>query len=106
MFVIKDFYHSLLKEHLTDALTFAKAIIKLDDHGKKFIYHSQNSLLFNLEETWMKKGGDPIDVLMCVLVGIFYRICKDNNMVQKNLTYIVTMNCQFLGAVIILKWKG
>ena len=42
MFVIKDFHHSLLKEHLTDALTFAKAIIKLDDHGKKFIYHSQN----------------------------------------------------------------
>ena len=51
MFDIKDFYPSISKELLTDAET----IINLDDHDKKIIYHSRKSLLFNQEQTWMKK---------------------------------------------------
>ena len=58
MFGIKDFYPSILKEPLTDALTFTETIINFDDHDKKFIYHSRKSLFFNQEQTWMKKGGD------------------------------------------------
>ena len=50
MFDIKDFYPSISKELLTDALTFAETIINLDDH-KKIIYHSRKSLLFNQEQT-------------------------------------------------------
>ena len=62
MFEIKDFYPSISKELLSDALTFAETIIKLDDHDKKIIYHSRKSLLFNQEQTWMKKGGALFDV--------------------------------------------
>ena len=76
MFDIKDFYPSISKELLTDALTFAETI---DDQDKKIIYHSRKSLLFKQEQTWMKKGSDLFDVSMgaydgaevCELIGIF-----------------------------------
>ena len=79
MFDIKDFYPSISKELLTDALTFAETINNLDDQDKKIIYHSRKSLLFNQEQTWMKKGSDLFDVSMgaydgaevCELIGIF-----------------------------------
>ena len=79
MFDIKDFYSSISKELLTDALTFAETIINLDDQDKNIIYHSRKSLLFNQEQTWMKKGSDLFDVSMgaydgaevCELIGIF-----------------------------------
>ena len=79
MFDIKEFYPSILKELLTDALTFAETIVNLDDHDNKIIYHSLKSLLFNQEQTWMKKGRDLFDVSMgaydgaevCELIGIF-----------------------------------
>ena len=58
MFDIKDFYLLVSKELLTDVLIFAKTIINLDDHERKIIYHSRKSLLFNQEQTWMKKGSD------------------------------------------------
>ena len=79
MFDIKDFYPSISKEFLTDALTFAETIINLDGQDKKIIYHSRKSLLFNQEQMWMKKGSDLSDVSMgaydgeevCELTGIF-----------------------------------
>ena len=79
MFDIKDFYPSISKELLTDALTFAETIINLDDYDKKIIHHSRKSLLFNQEQTWMKKRSDLFDVLMgpydgvevCELTAIF-----------------------------------
>ena len=79
VFDIKDFYPSISKELLTDALTFAEATINLDDQDKKITYHSRKSLLFNQEQTWMKKGSDLSDVSMgaydgaevCELIGIF-----------------------------------
>ena len=64
MFYIIDLYPSISKELLTDALTFAETIINLDDHDKKIIYHSRKSLLFNQEQTQMKKGSDLFDVSM------------------------------------------
>ena len=79
MFDIKDFYPSISKGLLNDALTFVETIINIDDHDKKIIYHSRKSLLFNQEQTWMKKWSDLFDVLMgayddaevCELIGIF-----------------------------------
>ena len=80
MFDIKDFYPSISRELLTDALTFAETIIYLDDHDKEIICNYRKSLLFNQEQTWMKKGSDLFDVSMgayngakvCELIGIFY----------------------------------
>ena len=66
-------------EFLTNALALAKTMINLDDHDKKIIHHSRKSLLFNQEQTWMKKGSDLFDVSVgasdgrevCELIGIF-----------------------------------
>ena len=79
MFDIKDFYPSISKELLTDALTFAKTKINLDDHDKKIIYHTYKLLLFNQEQMWMNKGSDLFAASMgayngaevCELIGIF-----------------------------------
>ena len=42
MFDIKEFYPSISKELLTDALTFAETIINLDDPDKKIITTAVN----------------------------------------------------------------
>ena len=78
MFDIKDFYPSISKGLLNDALTFVETIINIDDLDK-IIYHSRKSLLFNQEQTWMKKWSDLFDVSMgsyddaevWELIGIF-----------------------------------
>ena len=67
MFDTKDFYPSVSKELLTNALAFAETIINLDGHDNKIIYHSRKSLLFNQEQTWMKKG--MFDVSMSAYDG-------------------------------------
>ena len=66
---IKDFYPSIPKKVLTDALTFAKTIIKLSDLDKKSIYHSRKLFLSNQEQWWMKKEGNLFDFLMGTLNG-------------------------------------
>ena len=79
MLDIKDIYPSISKELLNDALTFAETIINLDDQDKKIMYHSHKLLLYNQEQTWMKKGSDLFGVSMgaydgvkmCELTGIF-----------------------------------
>ena len=70
MFNIKNFYPSVSKELLTDALTFAKTIINLNNHDKKIIYHSCISLIFNQEQIWMKEGSDLFDVSMGSCNGV------------------------------------
>ena len=114
MFGIKDFYTSILKKLLSDALTFTETIIDLNDHGKRIIYHSCKSLLFNQEQTWMNKRSDLFDISMSAyystevreLIGIFYCICWDGNAIQKALDYIGTMDCQFLRTAMVRKWKA
>ena len=64
MFDIKDFYPSVSKELLDDVLNFAETIINLVDQDKKVIFHSCKSLLYNQEQTWMKKGDNLFDVSM------------------------------------------
>ena len=92
MFDIKGFYRSGFKKLFTDALTSAKATTKLDDHGKKIVYHFRKSLLFNQEQTWMEKGGDLLDVLMgadygaevCELIGIFIEFIRTATRYKKH----------------------
>ena len=73
VFDIKDFYPSILKELLTDALIFAETIIiNLDDHDKKIIYHSHKWLPFNQEKTQTKTN--LFDVSMGAYHGIFIQV--------------------------------
>ena len=66
VFDIKDFYPSISKELLTDALIFAETIIiNLDDHDKKIIYHSHKWLLFNQEKTQTKTKLFDVSIGAC-----------------------------------------
>ena len=66
VFDIKDFYPSISKELLTDALIFAETIIiNLDDHDKKIIYHSHKWLLFNQEKAQTKTNLFDVSIGAC-----------------------------------------
>ena len=79
VFDIKDFYPSISKKLLTDALNFAKSKVTITEEETNIVFHARKSLLFNKDQTWMKKGGELFDVTMgafdgaeiCELVGIF-----------------------------------
>ena len=100
-------------EFLTNALALAKTMINLDDHDKKIIHHSRKSLLFNQEQTWMKKGSDLFDVSMgasdgrevCELIGIFLLNLLRRQSIQKTLAYIETMDFQCLRTAVVRKWN-
>ena len=66
VFDIKDFYPSISKELLTDALIFAETIIiNLDDHDKNIIYHSHKWLLFNQEKAQTKTNLFDVSIGAC-----------------------------------------
>ena len=78
-FDVKDFYPSISKKLLTDALNFANRNTTINRKDRDIIFHARKSLLFNQGEAWMKKGGILFDVTMgafdgaevCELVGVF-----------------------------------
>ena len=64
---------------MKDALDFASSYINIPDNDKKIINHARKSLLFNKQQTWIKKESGLFDVTMgaddgaevCQLVGSF-----------------------------------
>ena len=79
-FDIEEFYPSISKELLLNALNFAKSITTVSEEDEKVIFHSRKSMLFTSNNSWMKKSGDPeFDVTMgsydgaelCELVGLY-----------------------------------
>ena len=86
-FDIVDFYPSISKELLTNAINFA---------GKKVndtIMHSSKSLLFNNHEIWVKKENPNFDVTMgsfdgaevCELIGLYLLNILKNEFGGKNI---------------------
>ena len=79
MFDIKDFYPSISKKLLTNALEYATEKVNISEEDTKIIFHSRKLLLFDNNQAWMKKGGELFDVTMgaydgaeiCELVGIY-----------------------------------
>ena len=47
-------------ELLLKALTYAKALVNINDEEIDTIMHSRKSLLLNNTYIWIKKNGDPI----------------------------------------------
>ena len=64
VFDIKEFYPSITENLLKKALTFAKAHTHLSDDDKAIIPHTRKSLLFNDQETWIKRDSGLFDVTM------------------------------------------
>ena len=92
IFDIKDFYPSIKESLLKQSLDFAEKHIKISTEDKAIIKHARKSLLFNKQQTWIKKESGLFDVTMgaydgaevCELVGIFIlhqlsRVYNNNN---------------------------
>ena len=77
-FGIIDFYSSITKKLLKNAISFAKKFTADSDDIIKIIFNARKSLLFNSNKPWMKKTGKNFDVAMgsfdgaeiCELVGL------------------------------------
>ena len=55
VFDIREFYPSITENLLKKALTFAEAHTYLSDDDKAIIQHARKSLLFNDQQTWIKR---------------------------------------------------
>ena len=88
----KDFYPSIKESLLKQYLDLAEKYIKVSSEDKAIIKHARTSLLFNKQQTWIKKESGLFDVTMgaydgaevCELAGILIlyqlsRICDKNN---------------------------
>ena len=80
---IKEFYPSITKSTLENALDFAKQHVEITDKDMRTILHCRKSLLFYNGEAWKKKETEQcFDVTMgsydgaeiCELIGILYYI--------------------------------
>ena len=79
MFDIKDFYPSIQEELLNKGLRFAQEYIDVTSKDKEVVYHARKSLLFDGNNTSMKKQSGLFDVTMgaydgaevCELVGTY-----------------------------------
>ena len=61
---IRGFYPSITENLLKKALTSAKAHTHLSDDDKAIIHHARKSLLFNDQQTWIKRDSGLFDVTM------------------------------------------
>ena len=66
---------------MKEALDFPNSYINIPENDKKIINHARKSLLFNKQQTWIKKESGLFEVTMgaydgaevCELVGSFLR---------------------------------
>ena len=63
-FYIFEFYPSISKDNLINAINFAKSITPIDDKISKTALHASKSLLFNKNEAWVEKDNPDFDVTM------------------------------------------
>ena len=79
MFDLKDFYPSIKKKLLLEAIRFARKYISITSNETEAIFQARKSLLCHNNEPWVKRGESNFDVTMgaddgaevCELIGIF-----------------------------------
>ena len=79
MFNIKDFYLLIQEELLNQGLRIAQEYIDISSKDKKIVYHAGKSLLFDEQDTWMKKQSGLFDITtgaydraeICGLIGTY-----------------------------------
>ena len=74
VFGIKEFYSSIKEQLLKEALDFANSYINIAENDKKIINHARKPLLFNKQQTWIKKESELLDVTMGAYDGL--EVCK------------------------------
>jgi hypothetical protein len=78
-FDICEFYPSISENLLIEALNFAESFVDISDDERKIILQAKQSLLFDQDNPWVKKGNSNINVGMgsfdsaetCDLVGLY-----------------------------------
>ena len=63
-FDIVDFYPSISSELLTNSIQFAAQHVDISAETTDVVMHARKSLLFNNNNTWIKKNGSLFDVTM------------------------------------------
>ena len=80
VFDIQEFYPSMKEKLLKDALAFAQKYVEIKQNKLDLIFHTQKSLLYCKDTSWIKKEGNgEFDVTVgsndgaetCKLVGLF-----------------------------------
>ena len=79
VFDIVDFYPSIAKKLLTDAINFGKQYCTIDSDISDIIFHCRKSVLFGKNCTWIKNNESLFDVTvglfdkaeLCELVSLF-----------------------------------
>ena len=61
---IFEFYPSISKDNLINAISLAKSITPIDDKIIKTVLHASKSLLFNKNEVWVEKDNPDFDITM------------------------------------------
>ena len=78
-FDIAEFYPSITKELLLNALRFAKTYSAIPDEFENILLHCRKSFLFHNKDVWTKQKDSDFDVTMdnfdgaeiCELVGLY-----------------------------------
>lgn len=78
-FDVCEFYPSISQDLLSEALKFAEKYVNISEDEKSTIAHAKQSLLYNDQTPWCKKGISTFDVTMgsydgaesCELVGLY-----------------------------------
>ena len=78
-FDIIDFYPSISKKLLSNAIKFAEKFVKISDEDKRLFFHVRKSYLINEGKPWVKKENENFDVTqgafdsaeVSELVGLF-----------------------------------
>ena len=63
-FDIDNFYPSISKKLLLDALKWAEKFVKIEESDKQIILQAKQTFLFNDGTAWCKKGDHLFDVTM------------------------------------------
>ena len=86
---IRECYPSITANLLKKALTFAEAHTHLSDDDKTFIHHTRKSLLFNDQQTWIKRDSGLFDVTM----GTYdeAEVCE---LIGNSLLYVLSKLCE------------
>ena len=64
VFDLKEFYPWIKEELLKEASDFSNNSINIPENDKKIINYARKSLLFNKQQTWIKKESGLFDVTM------------------------------------------
>ena len=69
VFDIKEFYPSIKEQLLKEALDFANSYVNKSENDKNIINYARKPLLFDKQQTWIKKASRLFDITISAYDG-------------------------------------